>query len=468
MHLNNNNILLKLNVKRFKHISIMNIMKILFIASYPNQPIGYSKVANKLSNFLAEKGAEVYYFGFSNFPESTIKRYIHPNIKFIDVIAEEKKLGFNELYGINIIDREMRRIKPDILFIYNDIIVICRLMNALLNYHTEFKNTYKTYIYIDLVYDFEKPLFIEHVDRNSDRIFVFSEHWKINLIQMNVPCEKIEILYHGVDALPIINKETAREKIGLKKDDFIILNTNRNSYRKAWDITIAAFLFFLKKNSMNPNIKLYINCNLQSSSGYDIISLIKTECIRQKLDYSKIIKNHILNPNKNAGQLEDYYLYLIYNSCDIGINTCLGEGFGLCNIEHATLGISQVVSKVGGLSDIFGKYGKCIEPVSHILASNLLDEHNGYLHICRPEDFADALDFYYKYPEYRVADGKAVKNYILEKYNWNTILDEFWKKEIEPFNIDKKEIKEIKEIFNVNSSIKFINLEGEIISSIPH
>ena len=61
-------------------------MKILFVASYPNQPIGYSKVANKISNFLAEKGAEVHYFGFSNFPESTIERYIHPNIKFIDAI----------------------------------------------------------------------------------------------------------------------------------------------------------------------------------------------------------------------------------------------------------------------------------------------------------------------------------------------------------------------------------------------
>lgn len=434
-------------------------MKILFVASYPNQPIGYSKVANKISNFLAEKGAEIHYLGFSNFPESTVKRYIHPNIKFIDAIDEEKKLGNEELYGVNIIDREMRRIKPDILFIYNDIIVVCRLMNALLNYRAEFANQYKTYVYIDLVYSYEKPIFIEHMNQNCDRIFVFSDYWKQNLIDMNVPAEKIDILYHGIDALPAIDKELARTTIGLNKNDFIVLNTNRNSYRKAWDITIAAFLIFLKKNSMNPQIKLYINCALQSTSGYDILSVIRTECVRLNIDYNLIIKMHILHPNKNGGQLEDDELYNIYNACDVGINTCLGEGFGLCNVEHATLGAPQIVSKVGGLGDVFNQYGKCIAPAVKLLASNLLDEHNGYLDVCRPEDFAEALDEYYKHPERRVTDGIAVKNYILQKYNWNTILEEFLEKNIN--NLLMNASVKIEKQIGFESSIKFFTLAGE-------
>jgi glycosyltransferase involved in cell wall biosynthesis len=430
-------------------------MKILFIASYPNQPIGYSKVANKISNFLAEKGAEVHYFGFSNFPESTIKRYIHPNIKFIDAIAEENKLGTGELYGVNIIDREMRRIKPDLLFIYNDIIVVCRLMNALLAYRSEFKETYKTYVYIDLVYDFEKPMFIEHMDRNCDRIFVFSDHWKQNLIDMKIAPKKIEILYHGVDALSITDKQEARKQLGLAPNDFIILNTNRNSYRKGWDITISAFLIFLVKNDMNPAIKLYINCSLQAKSGYDIISVIKTECLYLEMDYEMVVNNHILHP-VNPGNLEDSTLHMIYNACDVGINTCLGEGFGLCNVEHATLGVPQVVSKVGGLGDIFNGRGYTIESIARLLASNVMDEHNGYLYICRPGDFAEGLDFYYKNLDRRIGDGLAVKNYILEKYNWNTIFERFWEKEIEGFSIN--DTMQTKKEINIASSIKFVSL----------
>lgn len=430
-------------------------MRILFVASYPNQPIGYSKVANKITNFLAEKGADIHYLGFSNFPESAITRYIHPNIKFIDAIAEEKKLETNELYGVNIIDREMRRIKPDILFIYNDIIVVCRLMNALLTYREEFKDTYKTYIYIDLVYDFERPTFIEHMDRNCDRIFVFSEHWKRNLEDSGVSPEKIEILYHGVDVLPYIDRTKARQQIGLSVDDFIVLNTNRNSYRKAWDITIGAFLIFLKKNEMDSRIKLYINCALKAASGYDILSVIKTECLRLKIDYSIVIKRHILHPSVPA-KLEDSEMHLLYNACDVGINTCLGEGFGLCNVEHATLGVPQVVSKVGGLSDIFADRCLCIEPAARLLASNLLDEHNGYLYVCSPEDFAEALDIYYKCPERRVTDGLAAKNYILEKYNWNAILERFWEKEIKGLSINN--IMQTKKEINIASSIKFVSL----------
>ena len=70
-------------------------MKVLFYATYPNQGIGYSKIGNKISNYLAEVGFEVYYFGISNFigDKEKITRNIHPDIKFIDAIAEENKKG---------------------------------------------------------------------------------------------------------------------------------------------------------------------------------------------------------------------------------------------------------------------------------------------------------------------------------------------------------------------------------------
>ena len=62
-------------------------MKILFFASYPNLAIGYSRIANILSNYLAENDNKVYYIGISNFGVNICDRYIHKNIILIDELV---------------------------------------------------------------------------------------------------------------------------------------------------------------------------------------------------------------------------------------------------------------------------------------------------------------------------------------------------------------------------------------------
>ena len=228
------------------------VYNILFIATYPNQPIGYSKIANKLSNILSEiPDVKLYYFGFANFEESKINdRYIHPNIEFIDVVKEERDLGNNELYGVNILEKVIIKIKPQLLFIYNDIIVVCRLINSIVEYRKKYVQNFKIYTYIDLVYDYERPEFLRHMYFNSEKIFVFSDYWKTHLKNMGFDDNKISVLYHGFnkDIFHKLDILCAKKKIGIDENDFIILNSNRNSYRKAQDITIASFLLFLKKN----------------------------------------------------------------------------------------------------------------------------------------------------------------------------------------------------------------------------
>ena len=49
-------------------------MRILFFATYPTQPNGYARIANILSNQLAEMGHEVHYLGISNF--KTYRKWI--------------------------------------------------------------------------------------------------------------------------------------------------------------------------------------------------------------------------------------------------------------------------------------------------------------------------------------------------------------------------------------------------------
>ena len=47
----------------------------------------------------------------------------------------------------------------------------------------------------------------------------------------------------------------------------------------------------------------------------------------------------------------------IYNFCDVGLNSGLGEGFGLPNAEHASLGKPQIVPDHSALSELYSDCG---------------------------------------------------------------------------------------------------------------
>ena len=172
-------------------------MIILFFASYPTLPIGYARIGNILSNYLAEQNHTVYYLGISNFNVNNVDRYIHPNIKMIDALVEEKKNNSNELYGVNVICDLIDKIKPDFLFLYNDIIVISRIFNNFIEKNITVN--FKIFTYLDLVYEYEKIELVNHVNHFSDLIIVFSDCWKNNLINMGVNEKKIDVLPHGFD-----------------------------------------------------------------------------------------------------------------------------------------------------------------------------------------------------------------------------------------------------------------------------
>jgi len=406
--------------------------KILFCASYPNQPIGYSRIANVLSNFLASQSQiELYYFGFSNFEHLQVDRFINPNIKFIDVFKEEKLSEEN--FGTTIINQVVEQIQPNMIFIYNDIIVTCRLFNSLQT--CQFKN-YKLVVYIDLVYKFEKPLYIDYLKRKADQLFVFSDYWKHHLVNdFKFEKDKVFVLPHGLNKehFFIIDKLQARKQLNFEEDDFIVFNTNRNTYRKGWDITISSFLQFYKMTNLDKKVKLLINCKLESKSGYDIIELVKIYCIKYNLDYNHIINNQIIllkwnfkDPKNGSTEIPDHFINLVYNAVDVGLNTCVGEGFGLCNLEGACLNVPQVVSNVGGLSDMFeNELSMLVDPITSIQCSNLQDGHNGDLEICNSQDFAKRLYMYYLNSEKRTQDGLRIGTKLRNKYDWNNILDTF-------------------------------------------
>ena len=393
---------------------------ILFIGTHCDQPTGYGCVAFHLTNFLA-KYYKVYFFAYHNIEHLKMNRDIDKNILFIDVLKEEEKRGYDQQYGDKIIEQTMLQIKPDILFIYNDILVTSRMYNALLEHKKIFN--YKSILYIDIVYDYEKMLLVKHIDRNTDHIYTFTKHWRDNLVDMGIPDNKVSVFEHGFDKRPII--EDAKESMKIPEKNFVVLNTNRNTYRKAYDITIRAFLDFYKKYEQNDDINLLINCHMETKSGYNILDLLETECHRFNLDFEKI-KNRVVIVPRNNGNVSDDMMNTIYNASDIGINTCIGEGFGLCNLEHASIGKPQIVSNVGGLSDTLpDKYTIKINPVSSLYISNHTDFHGGYGSICDYKEFSSAMEYCYLNRDVIERQRENLIKELEDRFQWDDILQKF-------------------------------------------
>ena len=122
--------------------------------------------------------------------------------------------------------------------------------------------------------------------------------------------------------------------------------------------------------------------------------------------------------------LSDTEMNIMYNASDIGINTAMGEGFGLCNIEHACRHKPQVVTKVGGLIDIFEKLSDIthVIPTSTLYINNLLDRHNGLGYLCTPEAFVEKIEYVYNNYDKCIEEYQKQIPMLLEKYNWDTIL----------------------------------------------
>jgi glycosyltransferase involved in cell wall biosynthesis len=151
-----------------------------------------------------------------------------------------------------------------------------------------------------------------------------------------------------------MDKKEARKRLGLKDDIFIVFNGNRNQFRKRQDITISAFAKFAKDK---PDAQLYMHMGLKDQ-GWDIMSVFGREMQKNGLDPNGRI---IMTANTpNPPNVEVDLLNAIYNSADIGVNTCKGEGWGLVNFEHAACRVAQVVPDHTSCKEIFDGYGKLI------------------------------------------------------------------------------------------------------------
>ncbi|MEW6130059.1 MAG: glycosyltransferase [Acidobacteriota bacterium] len=176
------------------------------------------------------------------------------------------------------------------------------------------------------------------------------------------PQPPMHILPHGVDTTifhPLVENDfsQSRKQARLQlfpdrphlEDAFIVLNANRNNKRKRVDLTMQAFAEFAKDK---PDAYLYLHMGMRDY-GYDIPALT------EKLN----LDDRLLRATEETEKptISDEQLNVIYNACDIGINTSLGEGWGLVAFEHAATGAAQIVPAHSAGAELWRDYGYLVE-----------------------------------------------------------------------------------------------------------
>lgn len=317
---------------------------------------------------------------------------------------------FGEQRIREIVERE----EPDVVFTINDMWIINEQYNQIKDLHKAGKFKFVGYAPMD---SYAWTGCLSDTANEWDAVVSYTEFGAYEFMNGGIT-KAITVIPHGVTPGQFYptDKAEARRKLGLKPESFIVFNGNRNQFRKRIDITIKAFAAFAVDK---PEAMLYLHMGLKDQ-GWDIMEVFAREMSRVGLDPNNRIimtSNQPNPPNVSVEMLND-----IYNACDVGVNTCKGEGWGLVNFEHAACRVAQVVPDHTSCKEIFEGCGELIRCDHVDVDTNYAREMP-----CPSSDhLTEILNELYHSPEYcqRVADD-CYNRVTDSQFAWDTVASQF-------------------------------------------
>jgi glycosyltransferase involved in cell wall biosynthesis len=241
------------------------------------------------------------------------------------------------------------------------------------------------------------------------------------------------VIGHGVDwqtFAPLVYSETgpdhrasrrlARELLFPDRpelhDAFIVLNANRNTGRKRLDLTLAGFAEFSR--GRGDDVWLYLHAGMRDF-GCDL----RREARRLGIE-ERVLVTHVGNEHP---RVSDARLRLIYNACDVGVNTSSGEGWGLPAFEHAATGAAQIMPRHGSCEQLWGDAATLLETVALPPTAHTLFTPN----LIAPADLAAALARLHDDKDFLEASSvRAYRRATSPELSWDAIADQwdrlFW------------------------------------------
>jgi glycosyltransferase involved in cell wall biosynthesis len=353
-------------------------------------------------------------YGFQRFHALPGHRTDYPsNVYEYDAFANEvpkhQGFGFAQVKDFVTVN------KPDVVIVYNDMLVLQGVISQLLQVP---ERKFKIVAYIDQVYLCQRKEHIEFINQTSDIAMMFTPYWEENALKLGIRLPSC-YLRHGFSKTAHfrIPTQIARKYYNVNNDDFIVMNLNRNQPRKRWDTCMQAMAYVV---SQRPDSKIKLLISTALVGAWNLIDVYERELKKYGIELVKGMQ-HIIIVDNPQNQTDDDVNFM-YSVADVGINTCDGEGFGLCNFQQAAIGIPQVVSFVGGFRDFFDDTNAIVvRPKLSYYVDASRDGIGGEAEMCDFKDFANGIIRYYDEPALREKHGKAARKKITEEYGWEII-----------------------------------------------
>lgn len=382
-------------------------------------PTGFSRVLHSLLDHLSE-WYEVHHFAYMLTGLVPPCRWtIHTNPTPIDV------------YGSRHLSVLMETVKPHIVLLMQDPWLIPIHLKLLRPYRAQ--TTIVAYCPVDG--SFRNPASVAWISQVSALVLYtqFARHAieacveSFRAVEPGYVVPPISVIPHGTSVdrfYPYPNgditvpaqerRKQARRALfadGRVPDDaFIVLNASRNQSRKRIDLSIEGFARFARDKP--PNVYLYLHMGMKGT-GWNIQSLALRAGIADRLLTTAAGDEH--------PTVASEHLNLIYNACDIGINTASGEGWGLVAFEHAATGAAQVLPCHTAYQELWDGSAVLIEP-SHPEPMNLYLEGS----VASPIGIASALESLYQDATYRHTMAmRAYDNARQPAYQWHNIAEKW-------------------------------------------
>lgn len=388
-------------------------LKMMLVTTHFNQTNGYSKVVYNLINQLSNlPWLQLVLFGTQKLVNAELGRKIPSSVKVIDgtALEKDKQAGF----ALSELPHSIMAEKPDIVFIYNDLSVICAYIE---NIRKVIENrSFKIWAYIDMVYPASPPSMIDMINRDVERIFCFTKSWKDSIKSQGIT-RPVDVLNHGVDLKMFrsIPRDVARQTLGLPKDMFLFTSVNKNIPRKRLDLLIMSFVKLIVRFPMKQ-IFLLIVADKGDRGGFSLFDIFARE-IKLNGGSVDMFGNRLLITSKDTCY-KDEDINLLYNSGDVGISCAEGEGFGLCTFEQMATGVPQIVPDINGYSEYCSADNSLmVKPKMRCYLPIGYNSVTGEANVVDTEDVSKAMEKYVFDEELRKRHGKLGKEKV-EQYTW--------------------------------------------------
>ena len=383
---------------------------------------GLTRVMHSIIRRLAD-AHEIHYLGIGYSGEAVRDRGL-------TIYPTNAKGG--DIYAAFQAKRLIEEIDPDIVFILHDIWYFAHYLRTLGPYRGRPKIV--CYLPLDgkIANEDDAAPF-----ESADRVVVYTDFARkeferafdrLRTKQNGGKFPAIDVIPHGVDRsrfhpLPALSQAAfaspgraeAKRKVFAGIEDlagsFIVLNASRPNKRKRIDLTIEGFAQFAADKPANVRLCLHHALMIEH----------EREQVHALIERFNLGGRVTLNP-LGERVADDAVLNLLYNACDVGLLTSMGEGWGLVSFEHGAAGAAQIVPDHSACTEIWSGRAEMIAPARRYIPEFSTLEMGEV----SAEGTAQALNNLYCDPQRRQhlaqAACEAAQN---PDYSWDAIAERF-------------------------------------------